>query len=127
MNSQNNNNTYIPPVQINPPPTPQNSESRLAEKAKAVQISTLEVPVVIQRQSVFNRITKNDVWPKTWAEHNVRKLIDSTMADKAVAHTPRDLAKKSYGEQNGSPFTRIITDAPPPKNFSLPEFNIYNG
>ena len=44
-----------------------------------------------------------------------------------MAYTLRDIANKSLGEQNGSPFTSRITYAPPPKKFSMPKFNIYNG
>ena len=60
-------------------------------------------------------------------EHDLRKLIDSIVARKAVAPTSRDLAKKSLGAQNGSPFTQTIANFPPPKKFSMPKFNIYNG
>lgn len=49
---ENNNNT-TPPAPIIPPPAPTHTEGRKTEKAKAVQISTLEVPVVIQRKCVF--------------------------------------------------------------------------
>lgn len=59
--------------------------------------------------------------------HDLKKLIDSIVTGKAVAHTPRDLAKNSLGEQNGSHFTLRIAYAPPPKKFSIPKFNIYNG
>lgn len=65
--------------------------------------------------------------PKAWAKHNLRRLIDSTVAGKAIANTLWDLAKKSLGEQNDSPFTQRIVDALPPKKFSMPKFKIYDG
>ena len=87
---------------------------------------TPEVPEATQRTSVFDMIIENDARLKAWAEHDLRKLIDSTVAGKAVAHTSRDLAKKSLGKQNGSPFTKRITEASPPKKFSMPKFNVYS-
>lgn len=74
--------------------------------------------------SVFERLSS----PKTWAEDDLRKLIDVIIAEKAITHTPGDLAKMSLGEQNGSPFTQRIAEAPPPppKKFTMPKFNIYN-
>lgn len=59
-NNKNNDNITPPPVQINPYPPPKNTEGRVAEKAKDVQISTLEFLVVAQRQSVFDRISEKD-------------------------------------------------------------------
>ena len=88
---------------------------------------TPEVPTVTQRTSVFDRIIENDARPKTWAEHDLMKLIESTVAGKAVAHTLRDLAKKSLGEQNGSPFTTRIIETSPLRKFLMPKFNVYNG
>lgn len=69
--------------------------------------------MITQRQSVFNRLIKKNAGPKMWAEHDLRRLINTTIAGKAVAHTPRDLAKRSLGEQNGSPFTPRIAKATP--------------
>lgn len=66
--------------------------------------------------SVFERLSS----PKTWAEDDLRKLIDVIIAEKAITHTPGDLAKMSLGEQNGSPFTQRIAEAPPPHQRSLP-------
>lgn len=84
VNPQNNN---TPLAHVNPSPAPQTIEGWVAEKAKAVQISTPEVPIVIERQNVFDRIIENDACPKTWAENDLRKLISSTVAGKAIAHT----------------------------------------
>lgn len=44
-----------------------------------------------------------------------------------MAYTLRDLSNKSLCEQNESIFTPKIAYAPPPKKFSMPKFNIYNG
>ena len=87
---------------------------------------TPEVPAATERTSVLNRIIEKDARPKTWVEHDLRKLIYSTVAGKAVAHTLRDLAKKSLGEQNDSPFTPRIIETSPLKKFLMPKFNVYN-
>lgn len=63
---------------------------------------------------------------KTWAEHNVKRLIDFTVIGKAIPHIQRDLARKSLGEQSGSLFTQMIADALPPKRIYTLKFNIYN-
>ena len=62
-----------------------------------------------------------------WAENDLRILISSTVARKAIPHTPRDLARKSLGEQSGSRFIQRIADAPHSKKFYAPNFNVYNG
>lgn len=49
-----NNNSTVPEI---PPPAPTQTEVRIAEKAKAIQITTPEISVVTQRQSVFDRIS----------------------------------------------------------------------
>lgn len=80
--------------------------------------------------SVFNKLTYPDDRPKTCVKTDLCKLIDSTVAGKSisqVAHTPRDLAKKSLGEQSRSRFTLKIAEGPPPKKLYMPNFNIYNG
>lgn len=79
-----------------------------------------------QRQSVFERIMKNDLGPKAWAENDLQRLISSMVAGKAITHMLRDLVRKSLGEQSGPPFTQRITDAALPKKFLTPKFNIYN-
>lgn len=50
----------LPQFKLTPTPPPKNTEGRVAEKAKDVQISTLEFLVVAQRQSVFDRISEKD-------------------------------------------------------------------
>ena len=60
------------------------SKGRVAEKVKAVYISTPEVLVVPQRQSVFERISEKDSGPKVWVENDLRRLINFTVAGKAV-------------------------------------------
>lgn len=94
------------------------TEARIAKK-EVIQILTLEIPVVTERQSIFERLSIKDASPKTWAEQDLRRLIDSTVAGKAIPHTPRDLARKLLDEQNGSQFTQRIVDAPPPKKIML--------
>lgn len=54
-------------------------------------------------------------------------MINSIVAGKNRARTPRDLARKSLGEQSGSPFTQRIIDVLPPKKKFMLKFNIYNG
>ena len=102
------------------------SEGRVMEKGKDVHIATSDIPTVHQRQSVFQRLTEKDSGPKVWAENDLRRLISSTVDGKAIPHTLRDLARKSLGEHNGSPFSQRIADAPPPKKFSAPKFTVYN-
>lgn len=92
---------------------------------KDVQISTPEVLIVAQRESEM--LSTKDAGPKTWAEQDLRRLIDSTVARKAIPHTPRYLARKSLRDQRSSPFTQRIADVPPSKKFYAPKFNIYNG
>lgn len=56
--------------------------------------------------SVFDKLMESRGRLKTWVEHDLRKLIDTTVAERkttSVAHMPRDLAKKSLGEASGSP------------------------
>ena len=54
-------------------------------------------------------------------------MIYSAIADKkADGKSITELAKKALGEDNGSPFTQRIQDAPPPKKFGQPKFNIYD-
>lgn len=81
-------------------------EGRLAEKAKSIQIPTLEIPIVAQRYIIFERLLEKYGGPKVWVDHNLKRLIDAIVAGKAIAHNPRDLAKKSLGEHNGSLFTQ---------------------
>lgn len=119
--------TIRPPILVVHTKAETHTKSRLAEKAKAVQISTLEVPVVVQRQSVLERLSGKDVGPKTWAEHDLRKVINFAIVGKAISHTPRVLSRKSLGERSVSSFTQRIVDAPPPKKLSAPKLHIYNG
>lgn len=80
--------------------------------------------------SVFHRLTEPDGRQKTWAQNDLRKLIDLTMAGRSatvVAHKTRDLANKSLGEESGSLFTQKIAKYPPLKKFSMAKFNAYNG
>lgn len=56
---------------------------------------------VHERPSVFYRRTEKDGRPKTWAENDLHKFIDSTIVGKAIAHTLRDLAKKSLLNKMG--------------------------
>ena len=53
----------------------------------------------------FRTANREGLWAKVWAKSELRRLINSTVAGKAIPHTPRDLARKSLGKQNGSPFT----------------------
>ena len=79
---------------------------------------------------VFNKLTELGGLPKTWAKHDRCKILDTTVVGRTatiVAHMLRDLAKKSLGEESGSPFNPKIVDALPPKKFSMPKFNVYNG
>lgn len=46
---------------------------------------------------MFDRLTLKDTGPKTWAEHDLRRLIST-----AVAHTSRDLVKRSLGDRDGN-------------------------
>lgn len=116
-----NNHTQTKPIKKTPEitqTTPIQIQSQFAEKVKAVQIFTPELPVEAQRQSVFERITEKDVSPKAWAEHNLKRLIETIFTRKAETHMPRDLVKKSLEEHNGSPFTQ--------KNKSCPSEEIFH-
>ena len=54
-------------------------------------------------------------------------MIDKAATGRTTVQTPRELAKKSLGQQNGSPFTQRVVDAPPPRKFSVPKFTVYDG
>lgn len=114
-----NSNTTLPAPVI-PPLTPTYTEVWAAKKANAVQISTPEVSIVTQRHGVFDKFSKKDVYPKTWADQDLRKLIGSTVVGKFATHAPMDFARKSLGEHNGSPFTQRIADAPLSKSSPCP-------
>lgn len=100
-------------------------DGRTAEKAAPTQINTPKVPVVLQKGSVFDRIS--DSRPKVWAEQDLRRLIDSTIFGKTIAYTLKDLAKKSLGRHSYSSFTQWIVNTPPPRKFSQPTFKIFDG
>lgn len=55
-------------------------------------------------------------------------MIYSAIDHKTVdGRTTKELERKALGEDHGSPFTRWIQDAPPPKKFGQHKFNIYDG
>lgn len=66
--------------------------------------------------------------PQNWAEQDSRKMTYSGIADKKVdGRTTTELGRKALGEDQGSPFTQRIQDAPTPKKFGQQKFNIYVG
>ena len=55
-------------------------------------------------------------------------MIYSAIANKKVeGKTNTELARKAFGEDQGSPFTQRIPEAPSPKKFGQQKFNIYDG
>lgn len=66
--------------------------------------------------------------PQNRAEHDLGKMIYSAINDKRVeGRTTTKLARRALGEDQGSPFTQRIQDAPLSKKFSHQKFNTYNG
>lgn len=61
------------------------------------------------------------------AEEDLRKIIYSAIADKKIdGQSTAKLARKALGEDQASPFTKRIQDAPPPKKFGQQKINIYD-
>ena len=54
-------------------------------------------------------------------------LIDKVVLGRTAAQTPRELARKSLGQQSGSPFTPKVVHTQPPKKFLVPKFTVYDG
>ena len=63
-------------------------------------IVTPKVPVV-PRVSIFNRLTEKESAPRTWAEDDLRVMIDRAVASKIIAQMPRELAMRSLGSRMG--------------------------
>lgn len=104
------------------------TEGRIDEKANAVKILTLEVPIVpppLQTKCFWKALRKIYL-PQDLDRAWFTKVDWLHGRRKAIAHTLRDLAKKILGEKSGSPFTQRIADAPLYKKFYLLKFNVYN-
>ena len=73
-------------------------------------------------------MTQSEARPKNWAEQDLRKMIYFAITYKKVdGKSTVELARKAFGEDQGSLFTQKIQDALPPKKFGQPKFNIYDG
>lgn len=96
-----------------------------------------EVTEKAARPNIFYRlrgkgapnVSQKEVRLKNWEERDLKKLIYSVLDDKIIYDTKNtiDLVRKNLGEEQRSAFSQEIIDAPPPKKFSPPKFNTYNG